>query len=81
MSTADVLAFIKAQREPRRGSGSFASRTARADWRRARSSGGWRRSRGFLIPDHPGRHGVAQNPVPRGLAMRRPGHGRFAASR
>ena len=46
--TTDVLAFIKAQREPRLGATVVVSRTARAGWRRARSSGGWRRSRVFM---------------------------------
>jgi len=45
VDAADVLAFIKLQREPALGRRSFGSRTARAACRRARSSAGSPRSR------------------------------------
>lgn len=72
--TADVLAFIKAQREPRLGAkvvriedgeGGLSARTIKR--RLATISGLYE----YLIIR--GDTAVAQNPVPRGLAMRRPG--------
>jgi hypothetical protein len=42
VTTADVLAFIKAQRAPRRDLGWCGWRTARRAWPPAPSSGGWR---------------------------------------
>ena len=46
VTTADVLAFINAQREPRRGPRWCASRMARSACQHGRSSDGWPRSSG-----------------------------------
>lgn len=72
--TADVLAFIKAQREPRRGAkvvrieDGESGLSARTIKRRLATIAGLYE---YLIIR--GDTGLAQNPVPRGLAMRRPG--------
>jgi integrase len=71
---ADVLAFIKAQRTPRRGSkvvrieGGEAGLSARTIKRRLATIAGLYE---YLIIR--GDTGVTRNPVPRGLAVRRPG--------
>jgi integrase/recombinase XerD len=72
--TADVLAFIKAQRAPRHGAkvvrieDGEAGLSARTIKRRLATIAGLYE---YLIVR--GDTGVARNPVPRGLAMRRPG--------
>ncbi|MBU1802394.1 MAG: tyrosine-type recombinase/integrase [Actinobacteria bacterium] len=72
--TADVLAFIKAQREPRRGAtvvrieDGEAGLSARTIKRRLATIAGLYEY--LIIRDDAG---VTRNPVPRGLAVRRPG--------
>lgn len=74
VDTADVLAFIKAQREPRRGArvvrieDGEAGLSARTIKRRLATIAGLYE---YLIIR--GDAGVTRNPVPRGLAVRRPG--------
>jgi integrase/recombinase XerD len=74
VDTADVLAFIKAQREPRRGAkvvrieDGEAGLSARTIKRRLATIAGLYEY--LIIRDDAG---VARNPVPRGLAVRRPG--------
>lgn len=72
--TADVLTFIKAQREPRRGAtvvrieDGEAGLSARTIKRRLATIAGLYEY--LIIRDEAG---VSRNPVPRGLAVRRPG--------
>ncbi|WP_202817159.1 tyrosine recombinase XerC [Serinicoccus sp. CUA-874] len=74
VDTADVLAFIKAQREPRRGAkvvrieDGEAGLSARTIKRRLATIAGLYEY--LIIRDDAG---VTRNPVPRGLAVRRPG--------
>jgi len=74
VTTADVLAFIKAQRAPRRGAtvvrleDGEAGLSARTVKRRLASLSGL-----FAYLVARGDAGVTANPVPRGLAARRPG--------
>lgn len=74
VTTADVLAFIKAQRAPRRGAkvvrleDGEAGLSARTVKRRLASLSGL-----FAYLVARGDAGVTANPVPRGLATRRPG--------
>lgn len=74
VTTADVLEFIKAQRSPRRGpkvvrlEDGEAGLSARTIKRRLASLSGL-----FAYLVARGDAGVASNPVPRGLAARRPG--------
>lgn len=74
VDTADVLAFIKAQREPRRGAkvvrieDGEAGLSARTIKRRLATIAGLYEY--LIIRDEAG---VTRNPVPRGLAVRRPG--------
>jgi integrase/recombinase XerD len=74
VDTADVLAFIKAQREPRRGAtvvrieDGESGLSARTIKRRLATIAGLYE---YLIIR--GDTAVSRNPVPRGLAMRRPG--------
>jgi len=74
VDTADILAFIKAQREPRRGTkvvrieDGEAGLSARTIKRRLATIAGLYEY--LIIRDDAG---VTRNPVPRGLAVRRPG--------
>jgi hypothetical protein len=82
VDTSDVLAFIKAQRAPRRGptvvriEDGEAGLSARTIKRRLATIAGLFE---YLIVR--GGTPVSRNPVPRGLAMRRPGGGRCVACR